>query len=429
MVSGHLSLMTNNCARNLIPDMKLVGSYKMKNIFCTVFSLCFVLITGRLLAQNKDANDFIIELPLAVNEAAGKLEIDDIKWQQIKQNRNRCKYFIIEDINSPKQKKTEIKQFLQNLNPNELPFMAGIIDTIAFLISDKRIEKTLTYLIFVGLDEALEVKYIYSTLNNEETHPYYSNILFSDNEQFKSINIAYGQEVYDFILLNPFYENRIRKLFFETKNPGKFQLTITTGIPNGTSIMRYQPDTMSYISAVYYDTKIVNGFAVQLQTFYSINRFLIGSYIRYENYNFEDATRIIITRKTGGGTNLNYSGSGNWPEQLLYFGIAVAYDFLILEKFVFTPEINAGSYLITGSQKKFDPTFNSSANPGYKNLYNLGASANVKFPLYGQLWITLGASFQYNYIDAQSYFIDIKPDSYHMHQEVSRLDIGLSYNF
>ncbi|MDF1550185.1 MAG: hypothetical protein P1P88_20330 [Bacteroidales bacterium] len=401
----------------------------MKNIFCTVFSLCFVLISGRLLAQNKDANDFIIELPLAVNEAAGKLEIDDIKWQQIKQNRNRCKYFIIEDINSPKQKKTEIKQFLQNLNPNELPFMAGIIDTIAFLISDKRIEKTLTYLIFVGLDEALEVKYIYSTLNNEETHPYYSNILFSDNEQFKSINIAYGQEVYDFILLNPFYENRIRKLFFETKNPGKFQLTITTGIPNGTSTMRYQPDTMSYVSAVYYDTKIVNGFAVQLQTFYSIRRFLIGSYIRYENYNFEDATRIIITRKTGGGTNLNYSGSGNWPEQLLYFGIAVAYDFLILEKFVFTPEINAGSYLITGSKKKFDPTFNSSANTVYKNRYNLGGSANVKFLLYGQLWITLGASFQYNYIDAQSYFIDIKPDSYHMHQEVSRLDIGLSYNF
>jgi len=401
----------------------------MKFRFCIVCLLLVIFPAGKTNAQEKNTKDFIIEIPLEVNELTKTLEIDQERLPQIYRNKNRCKYLIINDINSLKRPRPEIKSIAEKLKPENLPFMEGILDTIAVLISDSRIAPGFKYLLFIGLDEELEIRYLCNREDNDEINPCYNNFIFTENEQFKSLKIKFGETFYDLQLLNPFYEEKVSKNFLETKNPGKFQLIISGGIPKGESSLYYQPDTSTSFQSAYYSSRIENGFSFQVQCNYSIKRFLLGIFMRYETYNFENITRLISSKVKGSVINLNYSGNGNWPSRIICFGATTAYDLMIFEKFIFTPSFNFGYYWALGTSSPFDDDYNSNFNGRYSATYSFNTGIAFKFPLYKQIWLTTGAIYQFNNFNATSYFADIKQNSYHMRQEIYRFDFGICYQF
>ncbi|NJO87609.1 MAG: hypothetical protein HC831_00600 [Chloroflexia bacterium] len=284
----------------------------------------------------------------------------------------------------------------------------------------------LNWFFFLTLNESNKLNGYYYDFRNDKIQP----ISFYQHEQFTQIEVNSDVHPVYFVLLNPFFKGRKKPLlgFINRKDLKKFQVILTAGMHNGISSLKFTTESSQTATSVYYETKLANSFNIQLQAIYSIKKFLIGTYISYNNNNYQDKTRIV-SGKSGSGLNLDYSSKGNWPEHFLHIGLVSGYDFILLENIIISPCLNAGIYFCPGGIASFDTELGNTTIKQFKKKFSIGGSIFFKFPINDDFMIISGLTYQNNKFDASNYFTDIKEDSYHSRQELLKLEIGISMEF
>jgi len=395
----------------------------MKRIFSLIWFLFIPVNSCFLFAQQADLKDLIIEIPIKVDDFNNEIYIDSVKFEKINQNKKICNLIIVENLDELQQQKFEKAGITSNsFIP---PFISGMKDTIGILISSEKTKSTL--IIIVGLNDKNELRCFYKNINEKK----YKNFVFYDNEQFIPLKIILENEPNDYILWNPFFEEKEDKIlgFINKKETQRFQLILTGGIHSGVSSLKFKPDTSQTINSIYYEAQVINSFNIKFQALYSFKKFLFGTYISYENNNEQNNTRIISRTISSNSVNLDYSGNGNWPSQLLHFGVVATYDLLVFDNLIISPSVNGGAYIYPKTQKAFDVDFGEKTMKEFKQKYSLGGGIYLKLPINENLWFTTGLIYQFNHFDASSYFTDIKSNTFHTRQEIYRIEFGTCLKF
>ena len=377
-------------------------------LMCIFYFFLSNLVHG----QESDSLDFFIKLPIKIDKVYNDFFVDSTELLAINTNNKKCFIEIID-------KNLDQRPF------DNFPLLSEIEDSLLLNIKESQSQNTIGLLILLTLNKQNELSGFYKTLG-QPIKP----IGFNSQIQFINIKAITDNKTLEYNILNPTYKHKNDKIlgFIKRKELQRFQVTLSTGLHNGISSLKFRMDTSQNITSVYYKVKLVSSFNIKLQATYSVKKFFFGTYICFENNNYEGNTRIV-TQKVGNSINLEYSGHGNWPAKLLHLGVVSGYDFLAFDRFLVSPSLNVGIYFYPGSLKTFDKDLSNKTMSKIRKKFSFGGGLYIKIPINTDLLFVSGFFYQFNNFDASNYFSDIKKNSCRSRQELLKLEFGVSIKF
>ncbi|MBN1252047.1 MAG: hypothetical protein JXR51_08845 [Bacteroidales bacterium] len=381
----------------------------------------FILISISAFSQNLSQIVIDINLPIDIDDYEKKLSVDIIKLDSINQESDYKLLLAKNALSNNKPTNNIQTSYLQPYNT--------FIDTVSFVVLIP--EKKLKFLIIIGLTENLNVIYFYNTDKLIEKSRNLNQFNFNNNLEYFVVHQSFNNDNIIFKIFNPFYIEKKNKLndrtFIENKGKINFQIGFSCGLNQGFSELSYSADTSKVISSVYYNSKIRAGYFIKthFNAFYKkINLSLI---IKYEKLDFEYNTRVITNILQSGNLYYSISQNGYWPTQMLYICISAYYDFQVVQNLFVSPSVSFSNFQYINPEKYFDESQKGTIENDFKNRFSYSLGINVKYAINNRYTVFSEFNHNTNLFNAESYFNDIKANSFSTRQITNNFGIGIYY--
>lgn len=316
------------------------------------------------------------------------------------------------------------------------PVISGAIDTAAILWYLRPEEITAVpgelNVIVVAIKPDNEKRFFIDGNNDRVFSTSEYSFVFRKNEKSKAVNIMVDGTYYPYTLMNPDYVppaapsetigSSKKKWDSGSKKPS-LALDLSASFFSGRTYLSYyklsRPENrISYLA------DIPGSFRPALGLDFSWYRIHL---IVYGGYEVSEYTNNVMVSAEGDYHYTNYN-RGTWPDSRLFATLSLEYDISTGRYLYLSPYC---SFSVLNNDEKYPLESRLEAPEGaeYTDGHATECGVKLKLPAAPTVMIYVSISYSTIYYNAETYFHDITPGSYSMHQQGFYYGVGVNFRF